>query len=1034
MIERIIELSLRSRGAVLLGTALLIVAGLVALAHLPIDAMPDVTTVQVQVLTRAPALGALEVEELITRPVETVMSGLPHLLEVRSISRYGISAVTAVFEDGTDIYFARQVVSERLGQAQDEVPAGIDRPELGPPNTGVGEVFHFLVEGGGLSPTELRTLLDWDIAFRLRNVPGVVEVNSAGGLAKQYQVLVDPDRLRWYKLSLPQVFDAIEKNNANRGGGIIEKGGEGYVIRGEGRIASLEDLGKVVVGASPDGKPILVRQIGDARVGARLRTGGVTHDGQGEAVFGTIMMTPGANARDVVTAVKQELAEIAPTLPKGVLLVPFYDREQLVERVIRTVEHNLIMGGLLVIVVLMLLLGHLRGGLIVASAIPLSMLVAFIGMNYAGISGNLMSLGALDFGMIVDGSVVMVENIVRRLAARPGLDRVARRAEIVAASREVARPVVFAVGIILIVYLPILTLTGVEGKMFRPMAWTVVFAVFGSLVLSLTLVPVLASYLFGGDVHEKETWLLARARRGYRPMHEWSMLHPVAIALIAASCFALSGFGASFLGAEFVPRLDEGDMLVRPARLPSVGLAQALKTTTESEQVLKRFPEVVSAVSRTGSNEVATDPIGFDGSDIFVHLKPRGEWRAGVDREGLVEEMATALHKGVPGVAFSFSQPIEDRFEELIAGVKSDVGVKIFGDDLELLAQKGQELATILGQVPGAADVRVEQTAGLPMIHVRVDRDRIARYGVSVDSVLAAVEAAENGRVVGNLFEGRKRFDISVRLAEGVAADPGAFAAVPIAAADGTLVPLSQLASIAVEEGPSQISRERIERRMIVEANVRGRDLAGYVQEAQQAVAAKLKLPTGYYVTWGGEYEHLASATKRLLIAVPLALLLIFMLLYGAFGSFRPALLIFLNVPLAATGGVFALLLRGMPFSISAGVGFIALFGVAVLNGVVLVAFIQKLRKEEKLAPSDAAAKAAEVRLRPILMTALVASLGFLPMALSTGAGAEVQKPLATVVIGGLLSSTLLTLVVLPAVYRWSAKENEAEDEDDADA
>ncbi len=1020
MIDRLLELALRNRLAVVAGAIVLVVAGGLALSDLPIDAMPEVTTVQVQILTRAPSLGPLEIEQLITRPVENVLGGIPYVEAVRSISRYGLSVVTVVFRDGTDLYFARQLVGERLSQAQEAIPAGLERPELGPPNTGLAEIFHFLVEGDGVSVMERRTLLDWDIAYRLRGIPGVVEVNTAGGLAKQYQVLVDPRRLESFRVTLPQVFDAVERNNLNQGGGIIEKGGEGYVIRGEGMVRGALDLEKIVVGSSPDGKPILVSQIGEARVGAMLRVGGATAGGKGEAVFGTIMMMPGANAREVVARVKAELEEIAPTLPKGVRIVPFYDRQDLVARVIATVTKNLVEGGLLVVAVLLLLLGHWRGGLIVALAIPLSMLAAFVGMVHSGISGNLMSLGAIDFGLIVDGSVVMVENIVRRLAAESAGLGVEKRLRVVLdAAREVGRPIVFAVGTILIVYLPVLSLGGVEGKMFRPMAWTVVFAVAGSLVLSLTLVPVLCSLLFRRDVAEKETWLLRQAHRVYRPALSWTMAHPAATVAASAAAFALALAAAPFLGAEFVPRLEEGDLLVRPTRLPSVGLTQSLQSTTEIEKVLLRFPEVRSAVSRTGSNEIATDPVGFNRTDTFVNLKARSQWRPGLTQEGLVTEMAEALNKGIPGNTFSFSQPIEDRFEELIAGVTSDVGVKLFGDDLETLAQKGQEIAAILREVRGAADVRLEQTAGLPMIQVRVDRDRLARYGVSASDALSAVEAAVSGRSVGSVYEGRRRFGIAVRLAEGVAADPALLGSVPIGAPGDRLVPLGQLADITLAEGPSQISREQLERRVVVEANVRGRDLASFVGDARRLMAARLKLPPGYYLKWSGEFEHLAAATRRLLVAVPLALLLIFALLYGAFGSHRPALLIFLNVPMAATGGIAALLTRRMPFSISAGVGFIALFGVAVLNGVVLVSFIRRLREQGSLAPEEAAARAAETRLRPILMTALVASLGFLPMALATGAGAEVQKPLATVVIGGLVTSTLLTLLVLPAAYRW---------------
>ncbi|MBI4160946.1 MAG: efflux RND transporter permease subunit [Acidobacteria bacterium] len=1020
MIDRIISYSLHNKFVVAMAAVLLVAAGSVALSRLPIDAMPDVTSVQVQILTKAPALGPLEVEQFITRPVENAMSGLPALDAVRSVSRYGLSAVTVVFRDGTEIYWARNLVQQRLGAAQEAIPAGVERPEMGPITTGLGEIFMFVLEGDGVSPMELRTLLDWDVAYRLRSVPGVVEVNAWGGLAKQYHVLVDPARLLAQRLSLPRVFEAIERNNLNRGGGIIEKGGEGYVIRGEGLVTGIEDIEKIVIGTTQEGIPILVRHVAEVRAGPMLRIGGATRDGEGETVIGMVLMLQGENAREVVARVKEALEEIGPTLPEGVRIVPYYDRQALVSRVIATVSKNLVEGGLLVVAVLLLLLGNLRGGLIVASAIPLSMLLAFIGMVRAGISGNLMSLGAIDFGLIVDGSVVMVENVLRRLAARPP-GPAGRGEEIARAAREVGRPIVFAVGIILVVYLPILSLGGIEGKMFRPMAWTVVFAIAGSLLLALTLVPVLCSLCFGRKTSEGETWLLRQAHRLYRPVLRWGMAHPRATALVAGSVFAGSVGCATLLGAEFVPRLDEGDIVIQASRLPSVALGQSLASTTEVETVLRRFPEVHTVVSRTGSPEVATDVMGLDLSDVFVILKPRREWRAGMDRERLVAEMHDSLEAAVPGSVFGFTQPIEMRFNELIAGARSDLAVKIFGDDLDLLARKGREMAAILSGVRGATDVRVEPTAGLPMVRVRVDRDRIARLGVSVEDVLAVVEAARSGRVVGSVFEGRRRFDIAVRLAEGVAADPHALAAVPVGTPDGRLVPLAQVADVVLGEGPAQISREQALRRIAVEANVRGRDIGGFVTEARRAVAGGLDLPPGYFVTWGGQFEHLEAASRRLLVAVPLALLLIFGFLYGAFGAVRPAVLIFFNVPMAATGGIFALLLRGMPFSISAGVGFIALFGVAVLNGVVLVSFIRRLQEEDGLGAAEAAARGAEVRLRPVLMTALVASIGFLPMALATGAGAEVQKPLATVVIGGLLTSTLLTLVVLPALYRWFA-------------
>jgi len=1023
---RLVERSLQNPFPVLLAALLLVVGGAAALTELPIDAVPDITTAQVQVVTRAPELGPLEVEQLITRPVEDAMGGLPRLAQLRSVSRYGVSSVTVVFEDGTDLYLARQLVAERLAVAQEEIPRGVERPEMGPPTTGLGEVFQFVVEGDGRSPMELRSLLDWEIVPRLRRVPGVVEVNTIGGEIKQYQVVVDPTRLAAHRVTLPQVFEAVERNNTNRGGGVIEKGGEAYVVRGEGRVRDSQDLERIVV-ATADGKFLLLRQLAEVRIGPQLRVGGATRNGKGETVMGIVLMLSGANAREVVGQAKEVIEALGPSLPEGVRIVPFYDRQAIVSRVIRTVTTNLVEGGLLVIAVLLLLLGNLRGGLIVASAIPLSMLAAFLGMVRAGISGNLMSLGAIDFGLIVDGSVVMVDNIVRRLAESPDLNGAARRERILAAAGEVAKPVAFGVGIILIVYLPVLTLSGVEGKMFRPMALTVLFAVAASLILALTLVPVLCALAFRSSPREKETAVLRLARRLYRPMLSWSMARPVATVGLAAVAFAASLGAAGLLGAEFVPRLDEGELVIRPFRLPSVSLSEALASTTRVEKSLLRFPEVLGVTSRTGSPDIAIDPMGFDSSDVFISLRPRSEWRPGLDRDRLVGEMREALAKEAPGAGvLNFSQPIEDRFEELVAGVRSDVGVKLFGDDLEVLVQRAQEVAGLLRAVQGGVDVRVEPTAGQPTLEVRVDRDRLARLGASVEDVLAAVEAARAGRIVGSVFEGRRRADVVVRLPDGVAADTESLAGVPVATGATGLVPLSQLAQVEHGLGPAQISREAAQRRILIEANVEGRDLAGFVTEARRVLRDRLRLPPGYHIEWGGQFEHLASASRRLMVAVPLALLLIFALLYQAFGAARPALLIFLNVPMAATGGILALLIRRMPFSISAGVGFIALFGVAVLNGIVLVSFIASLR-QQGLSPLEAPERAAESRLRPILMTALVASLGFAPMALATGSGAEVQRPLATVVIGGLVTATLLTLLVLPTAYRWFAEKEDSD-------
>lgn len=1022
MLQRIFEVSLENRFLVLILTALLVVGGIAALRDLPIDAVPDITTVQVQIFTRTPPMGPVEVERVITFPIEAAMSGLPDLQELRSISRFGLSAVTVVFKDHVNVYFARQLVAERLAAAKNQIPPGFGAPELLPVTTGLGEVYQFVVKGDGYSPMQLREILDWQIAYRLRGVPGVTEVSPAGGYAKQYHVLVDRQRLVSYRIPIGQVFEALEKNNAIAGGGYIEHSGEAYLVRGEGLVERPEDLSRIVVGVGSGGTPITIAQLGQVRIDAQPRIGAATRNGEGEAVIAMALMLRGGNGRVVAEQVKAEIERIKGSLPAGVTIEPFYDRSELVNKVIRTVTTNLVEGALLVIAVLLLLLGNLRGGLIVASAIPLSMLVASTGMIRAGISGNLMSLGAIDFGLIVDGAVVMVENIVRRLAEERGVRREERPLVILRAGREVLRPIFFAVSIIIIVYLPILTLQGVEGKMFKPMAFTVIFALVGSLVLSFTLMPVLASLFLQGPIAEGETWLIRRAKAFYLPRLAWCLHHPKITVGAAAAAFGFSLLLVPFLGGEFIPQLDEGDIAIQAWRLPSVALDQSIKDSMEIERTLLRFPEVQQVVSRTGTAEVATDVMGWNLSDIFVSLRPRAQWNTARTKEELIARFAASLSSEVPGVGIGFTQPIEMRFNELIAGVRSDVAVKIFGDDLTVLKKKGEEVARILRRIPGGQDVRVEQVAGLPVLRIQVNRQQIARYGINAADVLAAVEAAGAGRVVGTVFEGQRRFPLVVRAIGSSPPDLPSFRDLPVAAPNGALIPLAQLASVSIEEGPAQVSREDISRRIVVEANVRGRDLGSFVREAQARITRHLKLPPGYYVKWGGQFENLERATRRLAIVVPISLFLIFVLLYTTFKAVRPALLIFLNVPLAVTGGLLALALRGLPFSISAGVGFIALFGVAVLNGVVLVSYILQLR-QEGLSPTDAAFKAAEIRLRPVLMTALVAGLGFVPMALSHGVGAEVQRPLATVVIGGLITSTLLTLFVLPTLYRWFERE-----------
>jgi cobalt-zinc-cadmium resistance protein CzcA len=995
--------------------------------RLPIDAVPDITPVQVQILTKSPALGPVEVEQYITFPVESAMTGIPGVKQIRSVSRYGLSAVTVIFEDSVSLPLARQFVSERLNTANESIPQGYGRPEIGPMTTGLSEVFMFTVEGEGYTPMQLRTILDWDIMFRLRSVPGIVEVNTQGGYAKQYQVVVDPNKLIAYKLSLGDVIEALEGNNANTGSGYIEHNQEQYIIRGEALAKSIADLENTVITTRQGGVPVFVRNIGDVREGAMMRIGAATENGRGETVVGVTMMLAGENANQVVARVKEKIAEIQSTLPKGVRIVPFYDRATFVDRVLHTVRKNLFEGGLLVIAVLLLLLGNVRGGLIVASAIPLSMMVAFIGMVMTGVSGNLMSLGAIDFGIIVDGSVVMIENITRRLHSghEPGTHK-SRLERVREAATEVLRPVVFAVLIIVLVYFPILSLTGVEGKMFRPMAITVIFALIGSLVLAMTLMPVLAS-LFLRESHEKDTWLMRKARQLYEPSLDWAMRNTKKVAAAAFGLFFISVVLFLFIGREFIPRLDEGDILLQPVRLPSISLTESLKTATRIERVVKQFPEVKTVVTRTGTAEIATDVMGMESADMFVILKPRSEWEHNKSRDQLIAEMNEKLEKEVPGVGFSFTQPIEMRFNELIAGVRSDIAIKLFGEDLTTLREKGEQIAAVLNTVKGATDVRLEQTTGLPVIRASVDRARLARYGLTAQEVLTVIEASRVGKVVGTIFEGQRRFSLSVRMPESAVADADAIANLPIALHNGRVVPLSQVADVQVEVGPAQVSRENVQRRITIEANIRGRDLGSFIAEAQQKIGANASLPPGYHIEWGGQFEQLREATRRLTIVVPLTMALIFLLLYTAFGSWRPAALIFLNVPLAITGGLFALEIRGLPFSISAAVGFIALFGVAVLNGVVLVSYIMQLRQEGK-SVEGAVVEGAKTRLRPVLMTALVASLGFVPMALSTGVGAEVQRPLATVVIGGLVTSTLLTLLVLPTIYRWfEGRREEAE-------
>jgi cobalt-zinc-cadmium resistance protein CzcA len=1026
MINAIIRFAVAQRLLVMLVVAIMAAAGFYSLQNLPIDAVPDVTNVQVQVLTSAPALAPLEVERQITFPVEVAMSGIPNVEEIRSVSRFGLSAVTVVFHDEVDIYFARQLVLERLAEAREQIPEGIGSPELGPVSTGLGEIYQYELSataGSGYNATELRTIQDWSVRRQLLGVPGIAEINSFGGYEKQYQVRLDPAKLQSYGLSLRDVLEAVGRNNDNVGGAYIEHGSEQYLLRGIGLVEKPEDIGNIVVKTGKEGVPIYVRDLGEIVTGATVRQGAVTADGKGEIVAGIVMMLKGENSRAVVNRVKDRIEQVKKTLPPGVELKPFYDRTELVDRTIYTVVKNLVEGAILVIIVLILLLGNWRGALLVATVIPLSMLFAAILMRVFNVSGNLMSLGSLDFGLIVDGAVIVVENAIRRRAEAQhhGSKEPAERT-ILESCIEVGRPVIFAVAIITIVYLPILSLTGIEGKMFKPMALTVVFALIGSLILSLTYIPAAMTFILRGPVSEKESPLIRIAKRLYRPALAFVMRYRMQSLAVATTLVILSGLLFPFLGAEFIPRLEEGSIAVQIARLPSVSLTESVKIATDTETVLRSFPEVTAVISKTGRAEVATDPMGVDLSDLYVALKPHEQWTSAATKEELIEKMAARLDEQVPNASFSFSQPIELRVSELISGVRSDVAIKLYGDDLDQLKLTADQIAASVSKVPGAADVKVEATSGLPQLQIKVDRAAVARYGINVEDVNDLVESIVAGKPAVQVYEGEKRFNIVVQLHEVNGRDVATITNLLVSAPNGARIPLAQLADIKLVEGPAQISRDTTRRRISVELNVRGRDINSFVKDAQTQLNRDVKLPSGYYLTWGGQFENLQRATGRLLIVVPLALLLIFLFLFMTFKSVKQAVLIYTSIPLAIVGGVVALYLRGLPFSISAAVGFIALFGVAVLDGVVMVSYINQLR-DQGHSVLRAVMEGADARLRPILMTALVASLGFVPMAIATSAGAEVQRPLATVVIGGLVVSTVLKLLVLPMLYGWLERE-----------
>jgi cobalt-zinc-cadmium resistance protein CzcA len=1015
MLNALIDSALRNRFLVLFATVFIAGLGVYSALNLPIDAVPDLTNVQVQVITEAPALSPLEVETLLSFPVEGAMSGLPNVEQIRSISKFGISVVTVVFREGTDIYRARQLVGERLSRAAGAIPSGYGTPTLGPIATALGEVFQFQVKGQSVSPMELRSILDWFVAYQLRAVPGVTEINSHGGELKTYQVELDPERLATLGLTMTDVFQALRSNNANVGGGYLVHEGEARYIRGVSQTHNVDDIAAIVIDER-NGAPVTIAQVAAVHPAPMIRSGLVTRDGQGEIVTGLVMMLIGENSRRVVEHAKQEIEVLKKSLPPGVTIEPLYDRTHLIDQTLHTVLKNLLEGGALVIVVLLVLLGDLRGGFIVALAIPLSMLFAANVMLASGVTASLMSLGAIDFGLIVDSSVIMIENCVRRLSHEGGTRP---RLEIVRdAAVEVRKPTMFGELIIAIVYLPILALQGTEGKLFRPMALTVIFALAGSMVLSLTLMPVLASLALRSKAEEKELWLIRILKRLYALMLDLAVRHPVVTVLFALAVVGSSVPVALDLGGEFMPRLNEGDLLIEAVRIPSAALEGAVPMSTQVETLLKQhIPEVRTVYCKTGRPEIANDVMGVHQTDLWTLLKPQVEWRPGLTRDALIEEIDKLLAENVPGVKFGFSQPVEMRVNELVAGVKSDVAALLYGTDLDVLRQKAGEIERVLARIPGAKDVRTPTTGRLPMLRIAVRRDQLARYGIKASEVLDVVSSL-GGTTVGTVFEGQRRHAMQVRLGESWRNDPKKIATIRVTDPKGRPIALGDLADIRFEEGPSEIERENVQRRAVVAVNVRGRDIAGFVAEARAAIEAKVKLPENYILRWGGQFEHLQSASNRLMIVVPVALLLIFLLLYTTFGSLRLAALIYLAVPMAATGGVFALAARGLPFSISAGVGFIALFGVAVLNGLVWVSAVEHLRDAEVEA-HEAAREAALVRLRPILMTALVAGLGFLPMATATTPGAEIQRPLATVVIGGIVTSTLLTTLLLPAIYPW---------------
>lgn len=1035
MINSILRLAIERRALFLCSIFFIVGIGIWSYQKLPIDAVPDITNVQVQINTSAPGYSPLEAEQRITYPVETALAGLPKLSYTRSLSRYGLSQVTVVFEEGTDIYFARNLINAKLGSIKSALPPGLE-PEMGPISTGLGEIFMYTVQaepdarmsnGELYTATALREIQDWIIKPQLAQVKGVVEVNSIGGYNKQYHVTPDLAKLLYHQVSLDDLVQALQANNDNRGAGYIERNGQQLLVRSPGQLATLGDIAEVIV-TEKNSVPIMVKDVADIAIGKELRTGAATRDGV-ETVLGTAMMLIGENSRQVAQDVAAKLDDIQASIPKGVVLESVYDRTALVDKAIATVTKNLLEGALLVVVVLFLLLGNIRAALITAAVIPLSMLMTITGMVRTGVSANLMSLGALDFGLIVDGAVIIVENAVRRLAEaqhQQGRQNLRERLDTVyEATAEVIKPSLFGVAIITIVYIPIFSLTGVEGKMFTPMAATVVMALISAMILSLTVVPAAVAVFMNGDISEKESVIIVKSKQMYEPALKLAMKFRVAVVTCATVLVVFSIWLASTLGSEFVPQLNEGDIALHAMRIPGTGLEQAVEMQAILEERIKSFSEVDKVFARIGTAEVATDPMPPNVADNFVILKPRNEWpNPSKTKTELVEEMERSLEE-LPGNNYEFTQPIQMRFNELISGVRADLGIKVFGDDLDQLVSTANEVLSIVNSIEGAADARVEQVTGLPTLSIVPKRTALGRYGLNVSELQDWVSAAIGGESAGILYEGDRRFELVVRLPETVRRDVDGLKYLPVPLPNGDYVPLEEVATLNIAPAPAQISRENGKRRVVVTANVRGRDLGSFVDEVKIAIGEQGNIPPGYWLDYGGTFEQLESASQRLTVVVPLTLLVILGILVIAFASVKDALIIFSGVPLALTGGILFLYLRGMPLSISAGVGFIALSGVAVLNGLVMLSFIRELW-EETGELTKSVIDGAMVRLRPVLMTALVASLGFIPMALNTGTGAEVQRPLATVVIGGIISSTILTLLILPVLYEWVHRREQA--------